>query len=379
MRIRRHTVILGVFIAVSLLVLFVGCKNDVKDDEVSDTSGKNQNNNNTDGDNSGVTGDYVNLTFWVLEGKGEATFTAISLVNGTCTANEILDSDGTPEGVTTGKVTFSTMADGSLLVTPEGEDPLRGVISGNEEYMTLTRVSSSEGLGIEFFQKKSTDMGVASLCGSYLAFGYRNSGANSVVGYTRLTFDGLGTVTRQRLYSSAEGVISEPSTDLQYIVSEDGIFSISSGGTEVVRGIIGADGEIGSHVATNGQDNGFIGITFMVRESSGMSCANLSGNYIMTAFETQKTALTPHTYVYSVSSNGAGEIYSTCLYESGDGSHVGEVSSGMYSISDTGGFSLGEDGSTISGVVSQDGSFFTFILPATDNNEVQLYVGIKKP
>lgn len=396
MSIKKAAGIFTYFLALILLILFIGCSGSSSSGGTPDSTDTAEseeipdNTDKTNGKEITLSGDYFHLYLGFDESdpSGEAELTVSGFKGNEATDHELYCSGGYLEDDETFTIKSYLQLDGSLMsLYSDGEDneTMRGaVIPGYAcfAYLDLIPDEEEDGLGFDFFMKKSTGRTNTSLNGKYRTFGYMVAPGFASVGYGEWNFSGRGTLSVQQVFNSISGnVSSKPASryEMEYAVADDGSLSVySTPEGETLRGIVSADGNVIAFMDYSPGGNDAIGMFFAVRESSAVSL--LSGEYIYLAFETDKSGASPCTYLNSIQFYGNGTFDDICLFESGNG-HVGNTLTNMYRVDlSTSALNItSPDNRVLPGIISTDRTFFTFIVPGVNQDKVQLCIGMKKP
>jgi hypothetical protein len=176
----------------------------------------------------------------------------------------------------------------------------------------------------------------------------------------RIYLDGGGN---GRYYPDPDNPAYESFT---YSIAADGQLTITAG-ADVFHGIVSADGSVFTFVETN---TGEPGINVGIKESTGMSNASANGYYRMSSFGDDTDFNSPWSEVAGIELYGNGNGY---YYNDNDPEENGPFT---YSIASNGRLTINAGGDIFHGIVSADGSIFTFA--ETLPGEAGIDVGIKK-
>jgi hypothetical protein len=267
--------------------------------------------------------------------------------NGHGTYQDLYSSGGDMES---GTFTYFAHNDGRLSINNE----THGIISPDWNAFTLT-----ETIGILVAIKSSSGMSNASLNGEYYAANFYGDDG-SVSFFNSLNFDGNGNGSYQELYSSEGGLENGTFT---YSVQDDGRVTFNGD----VHGIISPDENSFIISETEG---GRIGIITGIKSSSGMSNADLNGEYLGSSYYNDDA---PWSCLWSAAFDGNGNVNIQHLYAS-DGDLISRTF--PYSLDGDGRLTLYIDGREVHGILSTDGTCFTF--SDTDDGNIGIAVGIKK-
>ncbi|PKN29486.1 MAG: hypothetical protein CVU64_07985 [Deltaproteobacteria bacterium HGW-Deltaproteobacteria-21] len=310
-------------------------------------------------------GNYIVADFNVSETDFHpyASLGLVAFSDGGSGTHQELFTSGT-DPLETSPFTYSASPDGSLTVN--SETAMHGILSANG---TAFALSTTEGgyPGIGVALKKSSGMTNATMAGTYLAadFSASKSSHQSYADLGLVSVNGTGGGTHQMLYTSS----GSPSTSsFTYSVSADGSLTVNS--ETAMHGILSADGSLFVLSTTAGSS---AGITVGVKKSSGMSNANMKGDYIIAVLTSSKTSYEPFSDLDLVKVNGSGSGTFSALYNSSPGG----AGSGTFTYSVGPDGSLAVNGETVEhGIISADGS--VFVLSNTEGAYAGITVGIKK-
>jgi hypothetical protein len=316
-----------------------------------------------------VFNDFVPFTWTGLfnagfDGSGGGTF------------EDIATSDESPES---GTLTYNLDLDGSLTSTLSDGTVFDGILNADNNILAVvdTDFTEDEFIEMDVAIKKSTGLTSASLNGEYI--GVRISDVPSTA-LTTTTFDGNGRGTFEFLADS-----DDPSLDsgtFAYSVDSDGDVTISVPGAVASEGIVSGDGTVVSLVDTDFRGgNEDIDMTVLIKTSSGLSNASLSGDYVAVSFGFNPDPSFPgsdETARTKIISDGAGNMRFETLSSSSE--TVDTPFSATYNVDDQNGrFTINlPNEETLEGIVNSKGDVFTFVNTNPNAQFIEMGVAIRK-
>ncbi len=186
--------------------------------------------------------------------------------------------------------------------------------------------------------------------------------------YSTLSFDGNGNAEYENLSTSNNNLVSESFT---YEVDGDGSFSVTYNSGEVSYGIVSFDGSIYTYSDTDGSD-GYVGFGVGVRESSGMTNADLYGQFKSASYSNDNV-----TAYSSFSFDGKGEgEYTNISNSAGDL----ESETFTYEVASEGSVTMrvGSEERVSYGVLSAEGNLLLFTDTDLSNGDALMGFAIKE-
>ncbi len=255
--------------------------------------------------------------------------------------------------------TYNVSSDDTYTLTPSGWVTGNGIISPDGKIVSLIFFDDDLSQLVVAI-KKSSGMSNTKFKGEYIVVD-QNTKGDGVRLLINLNGKGGGT------FQGLEGLDGEAASgSITYSVSSDGSLTFTVPGAFTGKGIISPDGKIGT-IFING--DGFSEIAIMIQKSTGMSNADLNGDFIFVAQNTDDEGIR---MLATCDGNGGG------TYQHLENSY-GSLDSGTftYKVSSDGTYTLTPSGwLTGNGIVSSDGNIATLIFFDDDSSEIS--VGIKK-
>jgi len=265
--------------------------------------------------------------------------------------------------IDTGAFYYDPAANNTFSLLPDG---YLGHLSSDESVLLMLDADASDNaVSIIAGGKLTTGMTNASLTGNYIYAEMNGTGPSGATGKTLLTFDGAGTATYSSI-SRSDG--SPESGSVSYGVAASGMLTAGPG-----VGFVTADGEL--LMLNNADADLFIG--FGVRQGTGMTTADLSGDYFFQRVASHSD-LAPDYYTSAagllLTFDGAGNM----TYEK-VASSLGESESGAlaYAVAADGSLSVGGEPF---GHVSTNGEYLVAVdTDWTGDDAIEMGVGVRKP
>ncbi len=267
----------------------------------------------------------------------------------------------------TGSGTYSVASDGTVT-TNIG---VVGIVSSDGNIFSLSDTDASDSQ-IEFALglKKGASLSNASLNGGYSVSKLMDDGWG-VGSLLDMSFDGAGNVTGTTILSSDGHLGTGTST---YSVATDGAITLDLD----PMGFVSADGKMFITADTNPNLDNALSIFAGMKKGTGLSNATLNGAYVFNAFrDVQANVSNSRSYVATrsvLTFDGAGNgTYATLA--SSDGSN--NTGAFTYSIASDGKITFGS-GDLRVGYVNSAGNTVFMIDPDSNDNNVGIFVGLKK-
>ncbi|GEM_PF-1333394 len=293
-------------------------------------------------DNGRLTGDYYVANY---QNVNYVRFAEANFVgDGNLTFEHLINTEGPLES---GSGTYTVRQDGRCTF---GDDAI-GMTNANGTVGSWVGIYPGDDNEFMVFVKVASGMTAASIAGEYYFTIYE--GGNTVH-FGEAEFDGNDEVFLETLVSSE---IPGSGTE-EYAIEADGKITISSD----LTGAMDATGNVMAGISVNEPDEN--GICVMIKKSSGMTAADLNGEYYLTNFFYGNMVA-----FGTVSFDGIGSATYSVIASSEDDAQGGTL---PYTVLSSG---ILEIGDIITGAVSSDGNIAAAIeLHESDDNGILVMI-----